>query len=70
MSHRILYSELQPCVLVACDCKEGEPFLMMFRSLTQAVTCAHCDQRYGLVNERGSIGVMPADKPAAAAKAN
>jgi hypothetical protein len=48
MSFKILYSELQPCVLVACECKAKEPFLLMIRALNQTVRCGFCNTEYSI----------------------
>lgn len=48
MSFKILYSELQPCVLIACECKSQEPFLLLIRSLNQTVRCGFCQKEYSI----------------------
>lgn len=48
MSYKILYSELQPCVLIACQCKSQEPFLLMIRMLDQTVRCGFCNKEYSI----------------------
>lgn len=48
MTTKILYSEIQPCVLVACSCKSDEPFLMIFRAFDQVIECGHCSTNYGI----------------------
>lgn len=48
MSFKILYSELQPCVLIACECKSQEPFLLMIRTMDQKVRCGFCNKEYSI----------------------
>jgi hypothetical protein len=48
MSFKILYSELQPCVLIACECKTQEPFLLLIRTLNQTVRCGFCNTEYSI----------------------
>lgn len=48
MSFKILYSELQPCVLIACECKSQEPFLLLIRTLNQTVRCGFCNTEYAI----------------------
>lgn len=48
MSFKVLYSELQPCVLIACECKSQEPFLLMIRALNQTVRCGFCNTEYSI----------------------
>lgn len=48
MSYKILYSELQPCVLIACQCRSQEPFLLMIRMLDQTVRCGFCNKEYSI----------------------
>ena len=48
MSFKILYSELQPCVLIACECKTQEPFLLLIRALNQTVRCGFCNTEYSI----------------------
>jgi hypothetical protein len=48
MSFKVLYSELQPCVLIACECKSQEPFLLLIRSLNQTVRCGFCNAEYSI----------------------
>ena len=44
--HKVLYSELQPCVLIACCCSPDEPFLLLIRGIQQVVTCGFCGAAY------------------------
>ncbi len=69
MTHEILYSELQPCVLLSCKCKPDEPFLMMFRSMTQVIECGNCKTAYGIVYEGAQARAiaLPQEKPRKAA---
>jgi hypothetical protein len=46
MDYSVLYKELQPCVLIACNCSPGEPFLLLIRGIQQIVACGFCDARY------------------------
>jgi hypothetical protein len=46
MEYKVLYSELQPCVLIACNCSPAEPFLLLIRGIHQVVTCGFCSSRY------------------------
>jgi hypothetical protein len=48
MSFKILYSELQPCVLIACECSARKPYLMLIRALNQTVTCGFCHAGYAI----------------------
>lgn len=48
MPFKILYSELQPCVLIACECSPRKPFLLLIRALNQTVTCASCKAQYAI----------------------
>lgn len=63
MTHKILYSELQPCVLVSCSCKEAEPFLMIFRALNQVIACGHCQTEYGIEFDGQQIQVRQPEQP-------
>lgn len=63
---KVLYSELTPVILMACECRKEEPFLMMFRSLTQVIQCDHCKQDYGVVygtNSEGKLTSQPVALP-------
>ena len=44
--YKILYSELQPCVLISCNCSPQEPFLLLIRGIQQVVTCGYCNAAY------------------------
>lgn len=71
MTHKILYSELQPCVLVSCACKAEEPFLMLFRSMMQTILCDHCQQAYGIRLSGNELQVVPIQaEPVTRAKTN
>jgi hypothetical protein len=48
MPFKVLYSELQPCVLIACECSPEKPFLLLIRALSQTVTCAFCRAEYAI----------------------
>lgn len=48
MSFKVLYSEVQPCVLLSCDCRSGEPFLLMIRTMGQTVRCGFCSNEYAI----------------------
>jgi len=48
MAFKVLYSELQPCVLIACECNAQEPFLMLIRALNQTVRCGFCKAEYAI----------------------
>ena len=45
---KVLYTELQPCVLIACECNAGEPNLLLIRSLNQFVECGFCHATYSI----------------------
>jgi hypothetical protein len=46
MPFKILYSELQPCVLISCECSPRKPFLLLIRMMNQTVTCEFCRAEY------------------------
>jgi hypothetical protein len=46
MGYEVLYSEVQPCVLIACNCSPGQPFLLLIRGINQIVSCALCKSDY------------------------
>ena len=48
--YKVLYSELQPCVLIACYCSPVEPFLLLIRGIQQVVTCGFCRTAYQIEN--------------------
>lgn len=48
MPFKILYSELQPCVLIACECNHHKPFLLLIRAMSQTVTCGFCRAEYAI----------------------
>jgi hypothetical protein len=48
MSFKVLYSELQPCVLIACECNPRKPFLLLIRALNQTLTCGFCRAQYAI----------------------
>lgn len=66
MTFKVLYSELQPCVLIACECKTQEPFLLMIRALNQVVRCGFCQAEYSIeiasyVAQEATSGEQPAN---------
>lgn len=72
MTHKILYAEIQPCVLATCECKSDEPFLMMFRAMNQVIACGHCAQQYGIAYDGKDVQVvtLPAATKKTAVRAN
>jgi len=48
MSFKVLYAELQPCVLIACECSPRKPFLLLIRTMNQTVTCTFCRAQYAI----------------------
>jgi hypothetical protein len=48
MSFKVLYSELQPCVLIACECNARKPYLLLIRALNQTVRCGFCHTEYAI----------------------
>ena len=48
MPFKVLYSELQPCVLIACECSPRKPFLLLIRMMNQIVTCELCQAEYAI----------------------
>jgi|KBSSwiStaDraftv2_1062776.scaffolds.fasta_scaffold03192_13 hypothetical protein len=48
MPFKVLYAELQPCVLIACECSTRKPFLLLIRSMNQTVTCTFCRAQYAI----------------------
>jgi hypothetical protein len=70
MTTKILYSEIQPCVLASCNCRESEPFLMMFRAFDQLIECGHCNTSYGVECKGNEMRAVERARTKAAAKAN
>lgn len=69
MSFKILYSELQPCVLIACECKSQEPFLLLIRTLNQTVRCGFCNTEYSIeVAQYTAPGLATSEQPASGLK--